>query len=102
MRHFRPGIVCAVFASPLAVIVALSFSLFSAELLFADGNSAPSSAKRDAKSKELVQAAIKTELEGPSDKRAAFREILQMCDPKRFVAKSGWYPGVPLQGAILE
>ena len=31
------------------------------------------------------------------DKRVAFRGILQMSDPKAFVAKSGWYPGVPLQ-----
>ena len=32
-----------------------------------------------------------------ADKREAFQEILQMSDPKRLVAKSGWYPGVRLQ-----
>jgi uncharacterized protein YjaZ len=31
-----------------------------------------------------------------SDKRQAFREILQMTDPKAFLAKSGWYPGIHL------
>jgi hypothetical protein len=28
------------------------------------------------------------------DKRRAIREILEMTDPKAFLAKSGWYPGV--------
>ena len=32
-----------------------------------------------------------------SDKHRAFREILQMTDPKAFLAKSGWYPGMDLQ-----
>lgn len=32
-----------------------------------------------------------------ADKRSAFREILQMTDPKAFLAKSGWYPGITLQ-----
>lgn len=32
-----------------------------------------------------------------SDKRRAFREILEMTDPKAFLAKSGWYPGIQLQ-----
>ncbi|HLJ87906.1 MAG TPA: DUF2268 domain-containing putative Zn-dependent protease [Candidatus Angelobacter sp.] len=31
-----------------------------------------------------------------ADKRQAFREILQMNDPKAFLAKSGWYPGIRL------
>lgn len=31
-----------------------------------------------------------------SDKRHAFRRILEMTDPKAFLAKSGWYPGIPL------
>jgi hypothetical protein len=30
------------------------------------------------------------------DKRRALREILQMTDPKAFLAKSGWYPGMKL------
>jgi uncharacterized protein YjaZ len=45
---------------------------------------------------------VKSYYNRAADKREALREILQMSDPKRFVAKSGWYPGVPLQGAILE
>ncbi|MGQ0834819.1 MAG: hypothetical protein ACT4O5_07840 [Gammaproteobacteria bacterium] len=28
-----------------------------------------------------------------------FREILEMTDPKAFLAKSGWYPGIRLQAA---
>jgi Predicted Zn-dependent protease (DUF2268) len=32
-----------------------------------------------------------------SDKRRALREILEMTDPKAFLAKSGWYPGIQLQ-----
>jgi hypothetical protein len=31
------------------------------------------------------------------DKRQAFREILEISDPKLFLAKSGWYPGIVLQ-----
>jgi uncharacterized protein YjaZ len=31
------------------------------------------------------------------DKRRALREILQMTDPKAFLAKSGWFPGIKLQ-----
>jgi len=30
------------------------------------------------------------------DKRVALREILQMTDPKAFLAKSSWYPGIQL------
>lgn len=32
-----------------------------------------------------------------SDKRQAIREILEMSDPKAFLAKSGWYPGIELE-----
>ncbi|MFL6602949.1 MAG: DUF2268 domain-containing putative Zn-dependent protease [Steroidobacteraceae bacterium] len=31
------------------------------------------------------------------DKRRALREILEMTDPKAFLAKSGWHPGIRLQ-----
>lgn len=31
-----------------------------------------------------------------ADKKAAVREILQMRDPKAFLAKSGWTPGMAL------
>jgi hypothetical protein len=37
---------------------------------------------------------VKSYYEHASDKRDAFREILQMTDPKVFVTKSGWYPGI--------
>ena len=30
-------------------------------------------------------------------KRQALREILQLADPKAFLAKSGWYPGIRLE-----
>lgn len=39
---------------------------------------------------------VKSYYEHASDKRQAFREILQMNDPKAFLAKSGWYPGIRL------
>ena len=32
-----------------------------------------------------------------TDKRQAFRDILEISDPKLFLAKSGWYPGIVLQ-----
>ena len=32
-----------------------------------------------------------------ADPRAALREILDMSDPKAFLAKSGWYPGIELK-----
>jgi hypothetical protein len=35
-----------------------------------------------------------------SDKRAALAGILQMTDAKAFLAKSGWYPGIPLEPLI--
>jgi hypothetical protein len=31
------------------------------------------------------------------DKRQAFRDILEISDPKLFLAESGWYPGIVLQ-----
>jgi hypothetical protein len=38
----------------------------------------------------------KSYYEHRTDKRAAIREILQMSDPRAFVIKSGWYPGIKL------
>jgi hypothetical protein len=32
-----------------------------------------------------------------TDKRQAVRDMLQMTDPKAFLARSGWYPGIVLQ-----
>jgi hypothetical protein len=32
-----------------------------------------------------------------TDKRRALREIIQMSDPKAFLARSGWYPGIVLR-----
>lgn len=40
---------------------------------------------------------VKSYYQHAPDKQVAFREILQMSDPKAFLAKSGWYPGIPLQ-----
>ncbi len=40
---------------------------------------------------------VKSYYQHAPDKREAFREILQMTDPKAFLAKSGWYPGIQLQ-----
>jgi hypothetical protein len=40
---------------------------------------------------------VKSYYQRAVDKREAFLEVLQMSDPKAFVAKSGWYPGVPIQ-----
>lgn len=39
---------------------------------------------------------VKSYYEHASDKRDALREILQMTDPKVFLTKSGWYPGIQL------
>jgi Predicted Zn-dependent protease (DUF2268) len=39
---------------------------------------------------------VKSYYEHAPDKKQAIREILQMKDPKAFLAKSGWYPGIPL------
>jgi hypothetical protein len=40
---------------------------------------------------------VKSYYQHAPDKQVAFREILQMTDPKAFLAKSGWYPGIQLQ-----
>ena len=40
---------------------------------------------------------VKSYYQHAADKRRALREILQMTDPKDFVARSGWYPGIALQ-----
>ncbi|MGA7686626.1 MAG: DUF2268 domain-containing putative Zn-dependent protease [Terriglobales bacterium] len=40
---------------------------------------------------------VKSYYQRASDKRRAFREILEMTDPKAFLTKSGWYPGIQLQ-----
>jgi hypothetical protein len=37
---------------------------------------------------------VKSYYQHAADKRRAFREILEMTDPKAFLAKSGWYPGI--------
>ena len=39
---------------------------------------------------------VKSYYQHAADKRVALREILQMNDPKGFLAKSGWYPGIQL------
>jgi Predicted Zn-dependent protease (DUF2268) len=41
---------------------------------------------------------IKSYYQHASDKRQALRQILEMTDPKAVLAKSGWYPGIRLQG----
>jgi hypothetical protein len=40
---------------------------------------------------------VKSYYQHGDDKRRALREILEMTDPKEFLAKSGWYPGIQLQ-----
>ena len=40
---------------------------------------------------------VKAYYQHAPDKRRALREILQMTDPKAFLAKSGWYPGIRLE-----
>ena len=40
---------------------------------------------------------VKSYYQHATDKRQALREILEMTDPKAFLAKSGWYPGIRLQ-----
>ncbi|HEY1607337.1 MAG TPA: hypothetical protein VGF77_17240 [Allosphingosinicella sp.] len=44
---------------------------------------------------------MKAYYEHARDKRRAIREILEMNDPKAFLAKSGWYPGIRLGPAAL-
>jgi hypothetical protein len=33
----------------------------------------------------------------PQHVNSGLREILEMTDPKAFLAKSGWYPGIQLE-----
>lgn len=40
---------------------------------------------------------VKSYYRRASDKRRALREILGMTDPKAFLAKSGWYPGIQIE-----
>jgi hypothetical protein len=40
---------------------------------------------------------VKSYYQHASDKRRALREIIGMTDPKAFLAKSGWSPGIKLQ-----
>ena len=40
---------------------------------------------------------MKSYYQHASDKRRAVAEILEMSDPKAFLARSGWYPGIRLQ-----
>jgi hypothetical protein len=40
---------------------------------------------------------VKSYYQHAGDKRTAFREILEMTNPKTFLAESHWYPGIPLQ-----
>jgi len=39
---------------------------------------------------------VKSYYQRAADKRRALREILEMTDPKTFLAKSGWSPGIQL------
>jgi Predicted Zn-dependent protease (DUF2268) len=40
---------------------------------------------------------VKSYYQHSSDKRQALRQILEMTNPKAFLARSGWYPGIRLQ-----
>lgn len=40
---------------------------------------------------------VKSYYEHSADKRRALREIIEMKDPKAFLARSGWYPGINLE-----
>ena len=40
---------------------------------------------------------VKAYYQHAADKRSALREIIEMTDPKAFLARSGWYPGILLQ-----
>jgi hypothetical protein len=37
---------------------------------------------------------VKSYYQHSADKSGAIRDILEMTDPKAFVAKSGWFPGI--------
>jgi len=45
---------------------------------------------------------VKSYYQRSPDKRQAIREILQMTDPKGFLAKSGWHPGIPLDQFSID
>jgi len=45
---------------------------------------------------------VKAYYQHAPDKRRALREILQVTDPKAFLAKSGWRPGIRLDSASRE
>jgi hypothetical protein len=40
---------------------------------------------------------MKSYYQHATDQRRAVGEIMEMSDPKAFLARSGWYPGIPLQ-----
>jgi hypothetical protein len=40
---------------------------------------------------------VKSYYQHAADKRRALREIIELTDPKLFLAKSGWYPGIVLR-----
>ena len=40
---------------------------------------------------------VKTYYQQASDKKKALREILEMTDPRSFLAESGWHPGIALE-----
>jgi hypothetical protein len=39
---------------------------------------------------------VKSYYQHAADKRRAIRDILEMSDPKAFLAPSGWHPGIDL------
>jgi uncharacterized protein YjaZ len=40
---------------------------------------------------------VKSYYQHAPDKHQALREIIELSDPKAFLSKSGWYPGIVLQ-----
>lgn len=40
---------------------------------------------------------VKSYYQHAADKRQALRDIIELTDPKMFLARSGWYPGIALQ-----
>jgi predicted Zn-dependent protease DUF2268 len=40
---------------------------------------------------------VKSYYDRAADKRKALRDIIEMNDPKAFLLRSGWYPGIPLK-----
>jgi hypothetical protein len=45
---------------------------------------------------------VKSYYQRATDKQAAIREIIEMKDPKAFLAKSGWYPGIKLPSLAIK